>query len=197
MNSPTNRTLTRTSKALRLWRTPALCAALGLLAGLACPRSVTAQAVESANYAHARLSAGVAVSGFHIDYGDRKLLGITAWVDADTTHRLGIEGELRRLDYHQTHNVHAETYLVGPRYHFNFGRTQPYVKALVGNGHFNFPYNYATGNYLVIAGGGGIDYRLTRRLAARADIEYQKWPEFTFGSMGSAGGTIGIRYTIF
>ena len=168
-----------------------------LLSALSHARFAQAQSVESANAAHPHLSVGVAVSGFHVDYGDRKLLGITAWFDADTSHRLGIEGEMRRLDFHQVHNVHADTYLIGLRYHFNYRRTQPYVKALVGGGHFNFPYNFATGNYLVIAGGGGIDYRLSRRWAARADFEYQNWPEFTFGTMNSTGATIGIRYNLF
>lgn len=195
MNSSTNSI--KSTRAPRHWWPTILAIAFMFLAGSVCPRLAKAQAVESANSAHARLAAGVAVSGFHLDYGDRKLLGITAWVDADTTHRFGFEGELRRLDYHQFHNVHAETYLAGVRYHFNYGRTQPYVKALAGDGHFNFPYNFATGNYLVIAGGAGLDYYLTRRIVARADVEYQKWPEFTFGSMSSAGGTIGVRYTIF
>jgi len=155
------------------------------------------QSAESATAGRAMLSVGVAASGFTLQYGDRKIVGITAWVDADTIRRFGVEGEMRRLEYHQTANVHAETYLAGLRYHFNYGRTQPYIKALGGDGHFNFPYNFATGNYFVIAGGGGIDYRLSHRWAARADFEYQEWPQFTFGSMNSYGATVGIRYRIF
>jgi opacity protein-like surface antigen len=155
------------------------------------------QAAESADAGGAMLSVGVALSGFALQYGDRGMLGITAWVDADTIRRFGVEGEMRRLEYHQTANVHAETYLAGLRYHFNYGRTQPYIKALGGDGHFNFPYNFATGNYFVIAGGGGLDYRLSRRWIARADFEYQEWPQFTFGAMNSVGGTVGIRYRIF
>jgi opacity protein-like surface antigen len=155
------------------------------------------QSEESANAGRAMLSAGVAVSGFTLQYGDRKMLGITAWVDADTIRRFGVEGEMRRLEYHQTANVHAETYLAGVRYHFNVGRMQPYIKALGGDGRFNFPYNFATGNYFVVAGGGGLDYRLSHRWTARADFEYQEWPQFTFGAMNSVGGTVGIRYRIF
>ncbi len=160
-------------------------------------RSAIAQAAESANAGRAMLSVGVAASGFTLQYGDRKILGLTAWVDADTVRRFGLEAEARRLEYHQTANVHAETYLAGGRYHFNYNRMQPYVKALGGVGHFNFPYNFATGNYFVIAGGGGIDYRLSRRWTARADFEYQAWPQFTFGAMNSVGATVGIRYRVF
>ena len=164
---------------------------------LATSRWAMGQAAESADAGRAMLSVGVAGSGFTLQYGDRKMLGITAWVDADTIRRFGLEGEMRRLEYHQTANVHAETYLAGLRYHFNYGRTQPYIKALAGDGHFNFPYNFATGNYFVIAGGGGVDYRLSRRWIARADFEYQQWPQFTFGAMNSIGGTVGIRCRIF
>ncbi len=160
-------------------------------------RSAQGQSAESANSGRAMLSAGIAASGFTLQYGDRKILGLTAWVDADTIRRFGVEGELRRLEYHQTANVHAETYLAGVRYHFNVGRMQPYIKALGGDGHFNFPYNFATGNYFVVAGGGGLDYRLSHRWTARADFEYQEWPQFTFGAMNSVGGTVGIRYRIF
>lgn len=143
------------------------------------------------------LSVGGGASGYLVQYGQRKLLGATVWVDANSIRPLGLEGEARWLDWHQQANVHAETYLIGLRYRFHVGRTQPYVKALVGDGHFNFPYNFATGNYLVVAPGGGLDYPLSRRWSARADFEYQYWPEFTFGSMNAGGGTIGIRYRIF
>ena len=49
-------------------------------------------------------------------------------------------------------DIHAETYLAGPRYHFNMGRFQPYVKGLGGLGKFSFTYNYAHGTYYVIGG---------------------------------------------
>src|SRR6202048_2717027 len=106
-------------------------------------RCVSGQAVESADAGRALLSVGAAASGVTLQYGDRKILGLAAWVDADPIRHFGFEGEMRRLEYHQVANVHAETYLGGLRYHFNYGRMQPYIKALGGDGHFNFPYNYA------------------------------------------------------
>lgn len=176
-----------------------IAAALAILVAgiLALPLTVIAQAAESANAGRAFVSVGGGGSGFYLQYGGRKNLGLTAWVDADTIRHFGFEGEARWLEYHQTANVHVETYLIGGRYHFDVGRTQPYVKALLGDGHFNFPYNYAYGNYLVIAPGGGVDYRLSRRWSARADFEYQDWPQFTYGAMSSVGGTLGLRYSIF
>ena len=167
------------------------------LALIACLRPAAAQSVEDANVGRTSIYVGGGVSGYRIQYGQRNLLGATLWVDGNSIRPLGIAGEARWLDWHQQANVHAETYLLGPRYRFHVARTQPYVKGLVGSGHFNFPYNFATGNYLVIAPGGGLDFPLGSRWSARADFEYQYWPEFTFGSMNAAGATIGIRCRVF
>jgi len=76
------------------------------------------------------------------------------------------------------------------------GRLQPYVKGLGGMGKFNFTHGYAQGSYFVVAGGGVADYRLSPRWSARADFEYQYWPQFTFGAMSSGGVTLGVRYLI-
>lgn len=168
-----------------------------LLLASAGERSLFAQSAESANAGRALVSVGVAASGFTLGYGDRKILGLSAWIDADTIRRFGFETEFRRLEYRQTANVHAETYLTGVRYHFNRGRTQPYVKVLAGVGHFNYSYNYAKGSYFVVAGGGGMDYRLNPRWTVRGDFEYQQWPQFTFGTMSSMGANVGIRYRVF
>ena len=157
-----------------------------------------AQVVEAGNKGGTSVSAGAAASGYYVQYGERKLLGISAFVDADTRRRIGIEAEGRWLDFHQTANVHLATYSIGPRYHFNLGNFQPYLKGMAGTGHFNFPYNYAYGNYFVVTAGGGLDYRLKSRIYVRAaDFEYQYWPQFTYGAMSTLGVSAGIRVRIF
>jgi hypothetical protein len=160
-----------------------------------------AQVVPAADRGGFTVSAGAMGSGFYVQYGERKMLGITGFVDADTRRGIGVEAEGRWLEFHQTANVHAETYSIGPRYHMNFGRFQPYVKGLVGFGDFNFPYNYGHGSYLVISPGAGVDYRINRRFHWRADLEYQIWPEFNYGaantSMSSVGVSTGVRVRIF
>jgi len=177
-------------------------AALALLVCVTAP--VRAQVAPAADQGGLILSAGGLASASTLQLGDRKMLGITAFVDADTRRRLGIEAEGRWLEFHQTANVHAETYSIGGRYHFDIGRFQPYAKGLVGFGDFNYPYNLGTGSYLVITAGGGLDYRLTRRIHIRAaDFEYQDWPQFnygppnTVGSMTSLGVSTGFRVRIF
>jgi hypothetical protein len=165
---------------------------------LAPAHRASAQVVPSADAGGLTVSAGATGSGYYLQYGERKMLGVTGFVDLDTRRHLGIEGEARWLAFHQTADVHATTYAIGPRYHLNKGRFQPYAKALVGIGQFNFPYNYATGNYLVVAPGGGVDYRLNNRFRVRlADFEYQYWPQFTYGAMTSVGVSTGIRVRIF
>jgi hypothetical protein len=155
-----------------------------------------AQSRESATAGRTFVSVGGGASDYYLQYGGEKVVGLTGFLDADSVRRMGIEAEGRWLDLHQTHNIHAETYLAGPRYHFDVGRFQPYVKGLAGIGKFNFPYNYAKGRYFVIAGGGGLDYRINPRLSVRGDFEYQYWPQFTFGPMSSGGASISLRYLV-
>ena len=171
---------------------------LVILIGSIGPRLSRAQVVSAGDQGGASLSAGVLGSGYTLQYGQRKMAGIAGFVDFDTKRRLGIEAEGRWLEYFQTANVHAETYSIGGRYHFDVGRFQPYAKGLVGLGDFNFPYNYAHGRYFVVTAGGGLDFHWTHRIYVRAvDFEYQDWPNFTFGNMNSFGVNAGLRVRIF
>jgi hypothetical protein len=144
-------------------------------------------------------------SGFYLQYGERKMLGIAAFVDADTRRRIGFEAEGRWLRFHLTADpgdVNTATYLIGGRYHYDIGRFQLYGKGLVGFGQINLPYGYGHDNCLVIAPGGGVDYLLTRRMSWRVDAEYQSWPQFNYGTkantpMTSLGVSTGIRVHIF
>ncbi len=176
-----------------------------LLAGCAAfSAPAHAQVQASGDQGGARITVGALASAEALDYGSRKMLGITGFADIDTHRRIGIEADARWLEFHQTANVHAETYSIGPRYHFDVGsRFEPYVKGLIGFGHFNYSYNLATGSYLVITAGGGLDYRLTRRIYWRAaDFEYQDWPQFNVTStstaaMNTAAVSSGLRLRIF
>lgn len=165
---------------------------------LAAPAQARAQVAAAGDRGGLMVAAGVMGSGYTLQYGDRKMLGIAAFADLESRRRLGAEIEARELRFHRTADVHASTYLAGARYRVNLGRFEPYAKALVGEGYFTFPYDYAHGHYLVIAPGGGLDIRLNRIVRIRAiDAEYQLWPQFTFGSMTSAGISAGVRFRVF
>jgi hypothetical protein len=162
--------------------------------------TASAQAVPSGYQGGLTLSAGGTASGYIIGYGDRKMVGPAVFVDADTRLHFGVEGEARWLMFNQTAGVHDTTWLIGPRYTiFPLNkRWYPYVKGMVGIGQFTFPYGYAKGSYLVLAPGGGLDYRVSRRIRIRVvDFEYQVWPQFTYGNLPSYGIGSGIRVRIF
>ena len=68
----------------------------------------------------------------------------------------------------------------------------------MGFGNFNFPYNYATGRYLVVTAGAGVDFHFTHRFYLRAaDFEYQDWPQFTYGNMNTLSVSAGLKVKIF
>ena len=179
-----------------------LTSALLLLAGaIAGPAAAHAQSPESATGGEPTLSVGATVSANYLDYGKRWLGGGGAFVDANINWRFGIEGEANWAVLRQQSSTHANTWLIGPRYQLHaMGSSyqyRPYVKFLIGDGHFNFPYNYGYGNYFVMAPGAGLDYRLNSRMRLRAaDVEYQYWPGFTFGSLSNLTISAGIRYRL-
>ncbi|MGA2536781.1 MAG: hypothetical protein ABSF53_12240 [Terracidiphilus sp.] len=157
-----------------------------------------AQVAPSGDRGGILLTAGATVSGYEIQYGQQKLAGPAAVVDADNRRHLGIEAEARWLQYHETNGQKATTWAAGPRYRFSTGKFTFYGKGLVGIGQFTYPYNYARGTYLLISPGAGVDYRWRGKVSFRvADFEYQYWPEFTFGAMSTYGLSAGIRYHIF
>jgi Outer membrane protein beta-barrel domain len=169
---------------------------LALAAGLA--SLAQAQAASSGDQGGVGIFAGATGTGSYVQYGERKMLGVTGFVDADGRRRLGLEAEGQWVEFHQSSDVHIETYSIGVRYHFGKARFQPYVKGLVGFGDFNFPYKLATGRFLVVTGGGGLDIRLSRRIYIRAvDFEYQTWPQFTFGAMTTLNASAGLRVRVF
>jgi hypothetical protein len=159
-----------------------------------------AQSPEAAVGNYGALGVGGSVSATHLQYGDHWLGGGTVFVDANWNWRYGIEGEAGWAVLHQQSDTHATTYLIGPRYQLSGIRDykyRPYVKFLVGDGRFNFPYNYAHGNYFVMAPGAGLDYRLNPRIRIRlVDAEYQYWPGFTYGAMSNFSVSVGVRYQI-
>lgn len=175
------------------WVAQALALCLGITG------TARAQVTPAGDKGGLTISVGALGSGAWLQYGNRKTIGLTAVVDADTRRRIGIEGEARWLEWHQSAGVHAETYSIGARYHFDFkSRFQPYAKGLVGEGNFNFPYNLASGHYLVLTAGGGLDFRLNRLVYIRAaDFEYQDWPQFTYGNMNTAAVSAGLRVRVF
>lgn len=130
-----------------------------------------------------------------------RLYGAGAYVDARFSRWLQVEAEGRWLRFNQYYLPGSltgngeNTYLIGPRVPIcTFHRVTPYGKFLFGLGNGPF---LTGGNTLVLAYGGGVDYRLTRRLTLRAiDFEYQEW-RINPPTLWPYGGSVGISYKIF
>ena len=177
----------------RQWPVAALC----FFSIFASPHRMPAQALPTASGSGAALSVGVGLANYKIDYGQRWLGGVQGWVDANPWWWGGVEVEGRSLRYNLDLNTHASTLLAGPRISLSARAIEPYVKVLAGQGQLHFPYSYAHGTYLAVSGGGGVDLHLGRRLQVRVvDVEYQRWPGFTYGSMSSYGISAGVGYTV-
>jgi hypothetical protein len=161
-------------------------------------RCLNAQALPAATGPGTYFSFGGGVSLYQSDYGQERLAGLHATVDLNPTWRYGIEAEGRFLRYKtasDAESVSETTYLIGPRLTLPHSRTAPYVKFLIGEGKLTFPYHYAEGSYLVYAPGAGFDYQLSDRFSWRVvDLEYQIWPQFTYGELHPYGIATGFLF---
>jgi hypothetical protein len=126
------------------------------------------------------------------DY-DGSFKGGAAYIDYDFTQHLGIEGQFHFVKG-GPNGLYEKAYEAGGRYFRTYGRFVPYAKIMYGRGVFNFPPYFDAPNspranlaYNLWATGGGVDYKATSRIYARADFEYQSWSSFP--SPGSSGLT--------
>ena len=156
------------------------------------------QALPAATGPGAYLSVGGGVSGFQVDYGKRTDYGAVGFVNLHLKGRYALEGEVRSLKYHTDEGVTQTTMLVGPEaVLFKRGPVRPYAKFLVGDARMSFPFGYAKGNYFAMAPGVGVDVTIAPRVDLRLfDVEYQSWPQFTYGQLHPFGVTAGIRFRL-
>jgi hypothetical protein len=178
----------------------ARCIVAPLLASLFCVQQAMAQAVPTATSPGSSIAVGGTYSMYQTEYGQRVLGGAGFHLDINPRKSFGLEAEARWLRQNQQANTHENTYLIGPRYQTSIGssRWKPYFKVLVGLGVFNFPYDYQKGQYFVVAPGAGLECRLNDTFSLRViDIEYQRWPQFTYGPITPYGVGFGITWRIF
>lgn len=170
---------------------------------LALPAALLAQAAPAVRGGIPPLSVGGFYSNFRPDYTPNRLSGIGVYGDWDLFTHFGAEGEMRWLRFNQEQGSHEDNYLIGPRYYRRYGRFQPYAKFLLGLGRFTFPSNIGYGGYFVYTPGGGLDYKLTRKITLRGDYEYQFWPAapggglFPSHGLTPSGFSVGASYRIF
>ena len=158
-----------------------------------CAPSARAQAVPTATGPGSTIVIGGGPTLFYSPYGQRHLGGAFAFADLQPHWRFGVELEARDLKLHSSEQVSEENYLAGPRLLLRSGHWQPYAKFLAGDGHIEMPFHYASGDFLALVPGGGLDLELNDYINVRViDVEYQLWREFPFGDMRPYGVSTGV-----
>jgi opacity protein-like surface antigen len=184
------------------------------------PVVIQAQVTYSASERTLPLAVGGGLSGFDPDMiqynsgslyqtrGAGILLGAAGWVDyyprwmPARLRGLGIEGQARETRWRQSadeKNFSQRTAGGGAIYSWrHFANFRPYGKAGVEYGWIGFskqPSGYRSDTRVVDYFGGGLEYRVWRRVWVRADYEYQMWPNlFARSSINPEGVTVGAIY---
>ncbi len=156
-----------------------------------------AQAAPTATGPGTTVVAGGGASLFDSPYGRRNLGGAFIFADIQPHWRFGVELEARYLRMHTSEEISEKNYLAGPRLLLRSGHWQPYAKFLIGDGHIEFPFQYAHGDFLAILPGAGLDLEMNDFVNVRVvDLEYQIWREFPFGSMSPYGVSAGVSFRL-
>jgi opacity protein-like surface antigen len=169
--------------------------------------SARAQVVPSAKKGQFTLTAGGFASVTQPDYAGfgvagtspNRLYGIGAFVDVRFRRWVQLEAEGRWSRFNEFEKISEDNYLIGPRFPihtYHFMKATPYGKVLVGLGKMNFENNEAYGRFTAIAYGGGADFKLTNRISARGDFEFQQWPHWLSSSLYPYSVSVGVSYRI-
>lgn len=159
-----------------------------------------AQAIPTATRSGS-LQLGLGATYARPDYGRKGIEGVTVYGDYDFSRHFGVEGDLHFVTLFTPEDIAENTYLIGPRYRFQYRRLTPYAKAMFGFGQFKYQYpsiygKASTYTYGVYSFGGGLDLRATRHINVRAfDFEYQKWPGYPVHGLSPIVMTVGAAYT--
>ena len=172
--------------------------------------TLRAQVVESANARSFTIDVGGMGSAFApnvtglsqppylINAPANYLIGVGTYADLHFSHWVQLEGEARWLRLNEKNDEFEDHYLIGPKVPLlRLGRAQIYGKGMIGLGrlHFSGGHAYCT----AIALGGGVDYRVSRKLTFRpVDFEFQDWPKFLDkASSRPYGVSVGVSYRVF
>jgi hypothetical protein len=128
------------------------------------------------------------------DYVHQTFPGFAAYADFDFRPHLGVEAEVHQI-YSTNGDLSFErTFEIGGRYLRTYGPFVPYVKAMIGRGTFDYPFNQTELSYNMFAGGIGADVKAGPYLRVRGEYELQKWSSFPNGGLTPQIITIGIAY---
>lgn len=174
--------------------------------------TVSAQSHWSAEGAGMSVWVGAEISTFNPDYGckndspftcgSHQLLGVSPFVDANHVlfRRLGFEGQARILPWRGPGDGLSESsYMAGPKVSIARFRSVGFSgKFLAGGAHITLPgHAPGSGQYFAMAPGFIANMRVSRRVFARAEYEYQLWPNFLGGGgLTPNGFSFGFEYAL-
>lgn len=152
---------------------------------LVMPSALHAQATAAATRGGIA-QAGVAYTFSNEDqYPGKHLQGMTIYGTFDLNNHIGVEGNVHLASLFKSYFDYKETsYDAGLRWAQHYRKFTPYGKALVGFGHssainsIQIVGGSTPGSYFLFALGAGLDYSISNKINARADFEYQRWPNF-------------------
>ena len=174
---------------------------LVLSLALVLPSALHAQATAAATRGGIA-QAGVAYTLSNEDeYPGRHLQGMTIYGTFDLNNHIGVEGNVHLASLFKSYFDYKEnSYDAGLRWAQHYRKFTPYAKALVGFGHATAPSptqivgGSTPGTYFLFGLGGGLDYSLSSKINARADFEYQRWPNFPPHGLTPPLFNVGVAY---
>lgn len=179
--------------------------AIGLIAG--CPLLIFAQAAPTATES-LQIAAFGGLTGTYTGLQSGKNLGVTGGVDFSFLPHHGLYStlELRGTYPINKGNIDSQKNMLGGiKIAARFGRLSPYGDLLFGRGGINYgkgyqvpatPIFYTQSSSNVLSLGGGLDLRLTDRLALKFDTQLQRYatPVAASGHVFAKSGTVGFVY---
>lgn len=180
-------------------KTRLLLLVLSLVIGL--PSALHAQATPAATRGGIS-QVGVAYTFSNEDqYIGKYLQGMTFYGTFDLNNHIGIEGNVHLVSLFKSYYDYKESsYDAGVRWVYHYRRFHPYAKGLIGLGHATAPNpnqivgGSTPGTYFLFALGTGLDYSISEKINARADFEYQRWPNFPPNGLTPPLFSVGAAY---
>ena len=113
------------------------------------------------------------------DYTPQDAFGYGIYAAFDIKTHWGAELDFHQVSISQHSPAKERTFEYGIRYHRNYGRYNPYLRASAGRGTFVSSPTFYQGNaspgYNLLAFGAGVDDELTPRINLRLGMDYQDW----------------------
>ena len=103
---------------------------------------------------------------------DVRMNGFGFYGEFDWSHHVAVEASADFLRLNSYYGETQSAYLAGPKYIFlRSNKWRPYARLGVGAVRVHFPFALGDGSYFTLAPAGGLEYRLDRHWAARAECQ--------------------------